>query len=149
MGRGAALAALVLSALAIGCEVSSEFGVRDAWIAEPPPGAAAAAGYLTLDNPGRAPRVLVGATSPACERVELHRTRVVEGVARMEPLEQLEVPPGGSVRLEPGGAHLMLMRPKPLEAGAIVPLELRLADGTRVQLELPVRRRGDHAHDHH
>lgn len=146
--RGAIAALALAGGLAAG-PAPADVTVQDAWIAEPPPGAPAAAGYLTLVNPGEAPRALVAAASPACERVELHRTRVVDGVARMRPLERLEVPPGGSARLEPGGAHLMLMRPQGLKVGQTVLLELRFADGERLEVQAPVRRREGHGHSHH
>ena len=42
---------------------------------------------------------------------------------------------------EPGGAHLMWMRPGPLTAGDEAALTVELGDGTRHAFSLPVRRR--------
>jgi len=43
------------------------------------------AGYLTLHNPGDRAVTVVGAESPDFERVEIHRTELRDGVARMRP----------------------------------------------------------------
>ena len=53
----------------------------------------------------------------------------------------LALAPGATLRFEPGGLHLMLMRPlRPLAAGDVARLRLVLADGRRVYAEFPVRR---------
>ena len=42
--------------------------------------------------------------------VAIHRTETdAAGVARMVPVEALEIPPGATVTLEPGGTHVMFM----------------------------------------
>ncbi len=66
-----------------------------------------AGGFLTIENRGTADR-LIAARSDASERVEIHRTTVENGVARMEPIPALPIP-YGATRLEPGGLHLMLV----------------------------------------
>lgn len=118
-------------------EPGAPLRVEDARVVAPPPGAPAA-GYLVLVNEGDRGRVLVGAESDAAERVEIHRTEIREGVARMLPQERVEVPPGGRVSFEPGGLHLMWMGPRSLEAGRVVPLRLRFADGSVLDVEVPV-----------
>ena len=40
---------------------------------------------------------------------ELHRTTIENEVMKMEPVPVIEVPARGSVALEPGGYHIMLM----------------------------------------
>ena len=58
----------------------------------------------------------------------------------MRHIHALDVPAGGSVKLAPGGLHLMLMQPvAPLELGASVPVELELADGRRLRGDFEVR----------
>ena len=71
---------------------------------------------MQIANPG--PKIIiVGASSPQFEMVEIHRTEIVDGMARMIPQDRLPVPAGGSVTLEPGGLHLMLIQAKqPLQA---------------------------------
>ncbi len=67
------------------------------------PGAA----WLTIRNSGGDDR-LVGAESPAAERVEIHTHIHKDGVMMMRKVESLAVPAGGEAALEPGGDHLML-----------------------------------------
>lgn len=115
--------------------------VRDAWIREAPPTAAVLAGYAELANGGDAPLRVVGASSADFRAVELHEMRMVEGVMRMRALESLEVPAHGSVRLEPGGNHLMLLDPaRPLAAGARVGIRFEVEGGAPVLVEFEVRR---------
>ena len=65
--------------------------------------------YLTLVNRGEVAVAIVGASSNVAEKVELHTTRKVDGLMRMEQLEALAVAPGERVELAPGGTHLMLL----------------------------------------
>jgi copper(I)-binding protein len=50
----------------------------------------------------------------------------------MRPLSQLEIPPGGNVKLERGGKHLMLMRP----TGQSEEISLQFYDGETLLLSL-------------
>jgi hypothetical protein len=82
----------------------------------------------------------VSVTSPQFARVELHETRIEDGMARMRQLDGLDLPPGGRVTLAPGGLHLMLLEP----VSAIVPpahvtLRLRLDNGWLFEVEAEVR----------
>ena len=107
-------------------------------------GAAAptAAGYMIIRNTGAAPDRLVAAETPRAARVELHEMSVTDGIMRMRPIAGgIALPPGGEVRLAPGGLHLMLMRPlRPLAEGDVARVRLVLEDGRRVFAEYPVRR---------
>jgi periplasmic copper chaperone A len=128
--------------------------VSGAWVREGPPTTAVLAAYMQIDNPDAQDQTLVGATSPQFETVEIHRTEIVDGVARMLPQERLVIPAGGGVTLEPGGLHLMLIQSRqPLVQGDRVAIRLRLDDGTEVAVEADVRKVEsidmDHAHDHH
>jgi copper(I)-binding protein len=127
--------------------------VRDAWIRLPPP-KSHAAGYLTLVNGSGGARTLVAARSDRAERVEIHRSEMREGVARMVPVESVTLPAEGALVFEPRGLHLMLMHPKALSVGERVPLELVFEEGDPLRLEAEVRRaaptgHGDHEHGDH
>lgn len=126
----------------------------DGWIAEPPPGSLILAGYLTLQNPGTESRSLVGISSPQFSRVEVHRTVIVDGLARMEALPRIDIPVGGRLNMQPGGAHLMLIDPVArLERGERVKLHLEFDDGSAQVVVLEVRSRREAGtpggHDHH
>jgi len=104
--------------------------VDNAWIREAPPGATALAGYMTVMNKGDAPRVLVGASSPAFGMVMLHRTIMEGGMAKMVHQNEITIPAGGKVSFEPNSYHLMLMKPKQtLKAGDMVDITLKFKNG--------------------
>lgn len=97
--------------------------VEDAWIREAPPGAMSAA-YAKLTNRGKRPLTLDGARGEAFGGAGLHRTILVDGMARMRE-GTLGIAPGASAALEPGGWHLMLFDPaRILKAGDVVTLSL-------------------------
>jgi periplasmic copper chaperone A len=101
------------------------------------------AGYLTLRNTGAAGDRLVAAESPAARVVELH-THIREGeVMRMRPVDAIALPPGQTVRLEPGGLHLMLIGlARPLARGESVPVTLRFERSGSVEIRLAVEAAG-------
>ena len=98
------------------------------------PGAA----WLTIRNSGETDRLL-GARSPAAERVELHTHIHEGGVMMMRRMEGLDVPAGGRVALEPGGDHLMLFGLKRgLKPGDTFPLTLLFEKAGRITVEMRV-----------
>lgn len=98
------------------------------------------AGYATLVNRGDAELAIVGAVSDAFGRVEVHEMRSDAGVMRMRPVPRLALPAGAAVALQPGGLHLMLMRPaRALAAGDRVELGFELSDGSVVPVAFEVR----------
>jgi copper(I)-binding protein len=71
--------------------------------------AANGAVYMAVTNTGDAPDRLIGATTPMAAEVQLHTHEEVDGVMQMRRIDAVEVAPGETVLLEPGGLHLMLM----------------------------------------
>lgn len=118
--------------------------ISSAWIPEAPPTARMLAGYLDVANRGEKPLVIAGAASEAFGKVEIHRTIQVDGVARMRRQTHIEVAPGKAVHFEPGGLHLMLMRPEnPPRAGDEIQLRLIDEDGSEYPFTAQVRKRGE------
>lgn len=114
--------------------------VREGWIRLTPAGMPMHAGFGRIENPCPAPATLVSVASPAYGEVELHESRIVDGVSRMRAMPELRIAPDGSAVLKPGGLHLMLMSPKAaLKPGSRVALEFRFADGRKVLGEFEVR----------
>jgi copper(I)-binding protein len=109
--------------------------VSEARVQPMPPGAPASAAYLTLENTGAAPLRLVRALSPAAVSVELHENIEQNGMMMMRPLSgPLEIAPGATLRLAPGGMHIMLIGIRsPLAEGDKVPLSLLFEDGSVAQ----------------
>lgn len=99
-----------------------------------------AAGYFTLSNPTGTARTLVGAASPACGMLMLHRSTSAGGQERMAMVQSVAVPPHGKVSFAPGGYHLMCTSPSAqLRPGRAVPVTLRFADGGTLSAAFPVR----------
>lgn len=81
--------------------------VADAW-ARPAPVGGDTAAYLTITNPGTAD-VLLSVQCTIAGSTMLHETSTdASGMTGMSMLDTLPVPAGATVRLEPGGAHLMI-----------------------------------------
>ena len=98
-----------------------------------------AAGYFKLDNHGAAPLDLVGASSPVCGTLMLHRSTNTGGMESMDMVDHVTVPPHGSVRFTPGGYHLMCMEPVGgLQSGQHVPVTLSFASGGTVTTNFTV-----------
>jgi len=75
------------------------FSTESAWVREAPPNAGAMAGYVTITNNTDHERVLVFAKSKQFNAVEIHRTIVENGVAKMRRQEDVPIPAGGSLEL--------------------------------------------------
>ena len=65
------------------------------------------AGYMNLHG-GRVDVALVGVTSDDVLRMEMHETVEKNGMTSMAKLKSIPVPAGKTVKLEPGGKHLMI-----------------------------------------
>lgn len=121
---GAAILACFLAALPAqaGEFRAGDIVIETPWTRATPGGARVAGGYMRLTNTGTEPDRLIGGSSEMAGRFEVH-SMVMDGtVARMAPVEGgLEIPPGESVELAPGGYHVMFMDlERPLTQGETV-----------------------------
>jgi periplasmic copper chaperone A len=115
--------------------------VREGWIRLLPGGMPMHAGFGRIENPCAMPLTITGAGSPAYESVELHESRVVDGMNRMRAVPELRIAPDGAAVLKPGGLHLMLMDPRaPLKDGSRVAIEFTLQDGRVLRGEFVARK---------
>lgn len=111
-----------------------------AWIRTPPPGGPVMAGYVTLANEGKRELRFARVESAAFGAIEIHEMRELHGLMRMRPVPEIVVQPGDTVKLEPGGLHLMLFRPSvALAEGAKVELTLMFDAGGSQTIEFEVR----------
>jgi len=139
---------ITLSATMIASAAASELSVRNAWARATAPGQAVAGVFMDLG--AERPMSVVGGTSPASERVELHTMAMQEGVMVMRRVPEIAVPAGKTVQLKPGGLHVMLIGLKAqLQEGQTVPLTLQVRDAagkvSQVQVEAQVRRQAERA----
>jgi len=139
------LSALLLAALpALATAAGEVLHVSDAWVREAPPGASVLAGYMKVSNPGTETVRVSGISGADFSSIEIHRTVIENGMARMIAIDHFDVPPGESFVLEPGGYHLMLFNPvRALDSGDRVELLLHVSDGPCLPVAAPVMRLSD------
>ena len=115
--------------------------ITQVWSRATPAGAKVAGGYLTIENKGATPDRLVSGSGDFAGKVEIHEMAMNNGVMTMRPLDKgLAIEPGKTVKLAPGGYHLMLMDLKnPLKQGEKVPLTLEFEKAGKVALSLDVQ----------
>jgi copper(I)-binding protein len=111
------------------------------WSRATPGGAQVAGGYLTITNTGSASDRLTGVALSVADSGEVHESTSSDGVSRMRPVEGgLEIKPGATVELKPGGYHVMFMRLKqPLKEGERVPGTLTFEKAGTVPVAFAVR----------
>ena len=127
-------AASALLGAAPSAHAEGKLSVYDAWIRKAPPGVSMMAGYATLKNEGDAPIKVFTVQSDAFRQSSIHETVVERGVSKMRELPRIDLAPGATIEMKPGGAHLMLSDPRhPILVGDKVRMVFLLADGTRVE----------------
>jgi len=115
--------------------------VTGAWSRPVPAGLPTGVVYLTVANLGRGADRLIGADTPVAARMALNRSTMTNGVMSMAAVPAgVEVPPGGVLRIEPGGYHFMLEGLKgALQPGAHFPATLTFVHAGKVRVEVQVR----------
>jgi uncharacterized protein YcnI len=118
--------------------------VEQPWSRATPGGAKVGGGYVRITNTGSAPDRLVGGSFPLASRVEVHEMRLEGDVMRMKPVEGgLEIKPGATVELKPGGFHLMFMDLKePLKEGQTIKGTLVFEKAGPIDVDYTVRSMG-------
>jgi copper(I)-binding protein len=142
---------------------AAEIEVTDAWARTSPSVATAGAVYMTITNSGSADDMLTGATvdPSVAAKVELHETTAADsgdsmstttsmgsgttdstggGMMSMKPVDSITVPADGSVSLEPGGYHIMLLDlVEPLEVGTTIKVTLTFEQAGSIEVTADVR----------
>ena len=119
--------------------------VDDAWVRATAPGQKVAGAFMALT--ADADMTLVAAESKASKVVELHFMRMDGGVMVMRQVKEIPLPRGRTVRLEPGGLHVMLIDLNgPILADSKVGLTLVVKDKagklSRIPVEAEARKAG-------
>jgi hypothetical protein len=104
------------------------------------PGAPVGGGYMTIINHGTEADRLVGGSADFAGKVEVHEMKMEGQKMIMRPVEGgLEIPPGGTVVLKPGGYHVMFMKLgaqlKPDEQRAVT-LKFQKAGDVKVEFDV-------------
>jgi copper(I)-binding protein len=127
------------SAQAAGYDVG-KIHIAEPWARATPKGASTGAGYMAITNNGPAPDRVVCVSSDASAQCQIHSMTMEGGVMKMRPVEGgLEILPGQTVTLKPGGLHMMLVDLKhPLEAGSSMKATLKFDHAGTIDVEYPV-----------
>lgn len=120
---------------------AGDLTIEAAWSRATPGGAKVGVGYLTVTNRGTAPDRLLAGASEVASRIEVHEMTMVDNTMRMRPLDRgIEIRPGETVALKPGGVHLMLMNlSRTLKEGEAVPATLTFEKAGSVAITLDVQ----------
>jgi periplasmic copper chaperone A len=98
------------------------------------------AAYMLIRNTGSEGDRVVAAQSDVASAVELHTTIEEGGVARMRPLDAIDVPARGEALLAPAGMHIMLIGlTQALSPGDTIELTLQFERAGPIRLQVPVR----------
>lgn len=110
----------------------------------PSPSGIHSAAYLVVRNGGGSPDRLVGGGTDAAESLEIHESRMEDGVMRMRRVEGgIPVGRGERVELRPGGLHLMLMNLRAsLVEGDTLALVLHFQESGSQEILVPVKTAG-------
>jgi periplasmic copper chaperone A len=120
---------------------NSDVQITNAWARATPGGAQTAAAYVTLQSD--AGDRLIGISTPAAQKAEVHEMTMEGNVMKMRPVDGLDLPAGKSVTLKPGGYHIMLTGlAKPLEAGQTFPMTLDFTKAGEKQVTVRVEKVG-------
>lgn len=148
--RTLGLPLLIASFLIVGAQAqeakTTEIKAGDLVITQPwsratPGGAKVAGGYLAIENKGGTADRLIGGTTDVAGAVEVHEMSEKDGVMTMRPLNSgLTIEAGKSVKLAPGGYHLMLMGLKSgLKQGDKLPITLEFEKAGKVKVPFDVQ----------
>ncbi|GEP53037.1 copper chaperone PCu(A)C [Reyranella soli] len=144
----AAVAVLATPAWAADYKLGS-LEIDQPWTRATPPTAKAGGGFVTITNKGTTPDRLIAVRSAASDKVEIHEMKMDGNVMRMRELDKgVEIPPGATVALKPGGYHIMFMELKaPFAKDAKVPVTLVFEKAGSIDVAMAVQGMGAAAPD--
>jgi periplasmic copper chaperone A len=140
---GLVLAAALVLLAAPGFAQSYKVGaieIEQPWARATPKGATIGAGYMKITNTGSEPDRLIGGAITFARKFEVHSMTMEQGVMKMREVKDgLEIKPGETVELKPGGYHVMFVDLKePLKQGEDVSVTLQFAKAGTVEVKYPV-----------
>ncbi|MEJ5224282.1 MAG: copper chaperone PCu(A)C [Anaerolineales bacterium] len=112
--------------------------ISDPWVRAP---GANGGAFMVIQNGGAEADRLLSASSEVAQTVEVHETKMENDVMTMREMEGgLEIPARGSVKLAPGGYHIMLINLKQeLKPGDTVTLTLNFEKAGAITVQAEVK----------
>ncbi len=141
MNRRLLIISTVATLLAALPAFAGELTVTNAWSRTTPPGVTVGVAYFNLKNDtGKSDRLLK-ISSPVAAKVQIHRTEIQDGMARMREVAVLHVDANQTVEFAPNGMHVMLMGlKKPLVEGQKFELEFLFEVAGPRKIQVAVRK---------
>jgi copper(I)-binding protein len=135
----AVLAALALPAQAADV-MAGKLKISAPWARATPKGASVGGGYMKITNTGSEPDRLVGGATAISKEFEVHEMTMDNGVMKMRPVAGgLEIKPGQTVELKPGGYHVMFVGLKQqLTQGEHFNVTLEFAKAGKVDVDFAI-----------
>ena len=117
--------------------VSDEIEIKGAWARASVSKNGAA--YLTIQNHGDRAHLLIGAETPLAKKVEIH-THTMDGqIMRMRKTDRVGIAPNKSIKMAPGGTHLMLLNlERKLQQGEEFPLVVKFQSIDPINIKVKV-----------
>jgi copper(I)-binding protein len=130
---------IVFVTLCFSGKVWADISFENAWVRLLPPSVTTTAAYMTITSDQD--DVLIRASSPDVEMVELHLSSMTDGVMSMDHVDTIEIKAAQPLELSPGSYHLMLMGlKKKLKEDDSFQLRLVFEKAGELELSLPVKR---------
>ena len=128
---------MIALSVAAHAQRSADIDVKSAWARPTVAGQLGTGAFMKLTSPDGAR--LLGASSDVAGVVEIHEMAMEGNVMRMRAIRDLDLPPGSTVELKPGGHHMMLMDLKrPLAVGEKIKVNLQLETRDRKLITQPI-----------
>lgn len=104
-----------------------------------PPGSNAMAAYMVIINTSDQNKSIESVHAVGFGMAHFHKSENHDGMAHMVAMDSIDIPAGGTVALEPGALHIMLMKPE-IEAlsSGTVELVFTLEDGEEIKTSAQV-----------
>ena len=120
-------------------QAMAEVSVEDAWVRLLPPMSKMTAAYMKIqsDQDDR----LISASSDIANVIEIHQSKMDDGVMSMQQIDGLAIPKDTLVELKPQSYHLMVMGlVKPLNESEQHRITLEFEKAGKVDIQVPVRK---------
>ncbi|QNA88592.1 copper chaperone PCu(A)C [Massilia sp. Dwa41.01b] len=115
----------------------AQVSVLDPWVRATVPQQKSAGAFMRVQS--TAPARLVGVSTPAAGRAEIHEMAMENNTMRMRQVDAIALPPGKQVNLASGGYHLMFFDLKrQLKEGETVPVTLVVEDAAKKRSSVTV-----------
>jgi len=116
------------------------------------PAQKAGGAFVKIKNTGAADK-LIAVSSPVAKEMQLHTMSMEGNVMKMREVKAIDIPANGTVELQPGGFHLMLIDLKSqLKAGDQIPVKLKFEKAGELEVKFQVKdmrpAHGQPGHDH-